>query len=115
MRATLRRSCGWCRLAPNDTRHARAGTFKRQRFGHYRMGYDAKWTPDSAVYLGIDKCRFGLEKDEPELATTLKQLALASWTLFGFTGHRQSDPREPDPPNPVVSSTRGLSGRHRRT
>jgi D-alanine-D-alanine ligase len=55
------------------------------------VGYDAKWTPDSAVYIGIGKCRFGVEKDEPELATTLKQLALASWTLFGFTGYASVD------------------------
>ena len=47
------------------------------------MGYDAKWTPESPVYLSIGKCRFGLEKDEPELATTLKQLALASSTWVG--------------------------------
>jgi D-alanine-D-alanine ligase len=55
------------------------------------VSYDAKWTPDCAVYLGVDKCRFGLEKDEPQLATTLKQLALASWTLFGFTGYASVD------------------------
>jgi D-alanine-D-alanine ligase len=55
------------------------------------VGYDAKWTPKSVVYLGIDKCRFGLEKDEPELATMLKQFALASWTLFGFTGYASVD------------------------
>jgi D-alanine-D-alanine ligase len=55
------------------------------------VDYDAKWTPDSAVYLGIDKCHFGLEKNEPELATTLKKLALASWTLFGFTGYASVD------------------------
>jgi D-alanine-D-alanine ligase len=55
------------------------------------VSYDAKWTPDSAVYISLGKCRFGLEKDEPELATTLKQLALASWTLFGFTGYASID------------------------
>ena len=55
------------------------------------VGYDAKWTPDSAVYIGIGKCRFGLEKDEPELARTLKQFALAAWTLFGFTGYASVD------------------------
>ena len=41
--------------------------------------YDAKWTPDSAAYIGTLR-RFGLEQDEPELAKTLKQLALAAWT-----------------------------------
>ncbi len=39
-------------------------------------GYDAKWTPDSAAYITTK--RRGLERDEPELADTLKQLALAS-------------------------------------
>ena len=33
--------------------------------------------------------RFG--KDEPELARTLKQFALAAWTLFGFTGYASVD------------------------
>jgi D-alanine-D-alanine ligase len=55
------------------------------------VSYDAKWTPHSAVYMGIDKCRFGLEKNEPELATTLKQLAVDSWKLFGFTGYASVD------------------------
>jgi D-alanine-D-alanine ligase len=53
-------------------------------------GYDGKWTPDSAAYLGTVR-RFGLEQDEPELATTLKQLALACWTLFGFSGYARVD------------------------
>jgi D-alanine-D-alanine ligase len=57
------------------------------------VSYDAKWTPKSAVYLGVDKCRFGLEKDEPELAAMLRQFALASWTLFGFTGYASIDCR----------------------
>ena len=48
------------------------------------FGYHAKWTPDSAAYIGI--WRFGLEKDEPELARTLKQFALDAWSLFGFAG-----------------------------
>jgi D-alanine-D-alanine ligase len=55
------------------------------------VGYDAKWTPDSAVYIAMGKCGFGLEKDEPELASTLQQLALASWTLFRFTGYASVD------------------------
>jgi hypothetical protein len=40
----------------------------------------AKWTPDSAPYICTLR-RFGLEQDEPELAKTLKQFALATWTL----------------------------------
>jgi D-alanine-D-alanine ligase len=54
------------------------------------FGYDAKWTPDSAAYIGTLR-RFGLEQDEPELAKTLKKLALASWTLFGFSGYARVD------------------------
>jgi D-alanine-D-alanine ligase len=52
--------------------------------------YHAKWTPDSAAYIGTLR-RFGLERDEPELAKTLKQLALAAWTLFGFSGYARVD------------------------
>ena len=40
-------------------------------------GYDAKWTPDSAAYIGTLR-RFGLEQNEPELAKTFKQFGLAS-------------------------------------
>ena len=81
------------------------------------VSYDAKWTPDSALYLRVDKCRFGLERDEPELATTVKQFALASWTLFGFTGYASVDFRV-DPtgapfiidvnPNPFRDQIRNL-------
>ena len=53
-------------------------------------GYDAKWTPDSAAYIGTLR-RFGLEQDEPELAKTLKQFAMAVWTLFGFSGYARVD------------------------
>ena len=53
-------------------------------------GYDAKWTPDSEAYIST-KRRFGLERNEPELADTLKQLALASWTLFGFSDYARID------------------------
>ena len=53
-------------------------------------GYEAKWTTNSAAYTGTLR-RFGLEQDEPELAKTLKQFALASWTLFGFSGYARVD------------------------
>ena len=53
-------------------------------------GYHAKWTPDSAAYIGTLR-RFGLERDEPELAKTLKQFARAAWTLFGFSGYARVD------------------------
>jgi D-alanine-D-alanine ligase len=53
-------------------------------------GYDGKWTPDSAAYIATVR-RFGLEQDEPELAKTLKEFALASWTLFAFSGYARVD------------------------
>ena len=53
-------------------------------------GYDCKWTPDSAAYMGTLR-RFGLEQYEPELAKTLKQLVLACWTLFGFSCYARVD------------------------
>jgi D-alanine-D-alanine ligase len=55
------------------------------------VSYDAKWTPDSPVFLDIAKCRFGLEENEPELAAALKHIALAAWALFGFTGYASVD------------------------
>jgi D-alanine-D-alanine ligase len=74
-------------------------------------GYDGKWTPDSAAYIGTVR-RFGLEQDEPQLATMLKQFARACWTLFGFSGYARVDFRV-DPtgapyiidvnPNPYLS------------
>jgi D-alanine-D-alanine ligase len=74
--------------------------------------YDAKWTPDSAPYLGKLR-RFGLEQEEPELADMLKRLALSAWALFGFSGYARLDFRV-DPagapfiidvnPNPYLTS-----------
>ena len=52
--------------------------------------YDAKWTPDTTAYIGTLR-RFCLEQDEPELAKTLKQFAMAVWTLFGFSGYARVD------------------------
>jgi D-alanine-D-alanine ligase len=54
------------------------------------FGYDAKWTPESAAYRGTLR-RFGLERDEPELAKTLTQFALACWNLFRFSGYARVD------------------------
>jgi D-alanine-D-alanine ligase len=53
-------------------------------------GYDSKWTPDSAAYIGTLR-RFGLEQNEPKLANTLTQLALACWRLFGFSSYARVD------------------------
>jgi D-alanine-D-alanine ligase len=81
------------------------------------VGFDAKWTPDSAAYIGTPR-RFGLEQDEPELAKKLKHFALASWTLFGLSGYARFDFRG-DPtgapflidvnPNPFLAPDAGFA------
>ncbi len=52
--------------------------------------YDAKWTPGSQPYVGTPR-RFGIERDEPELAAELTRLALACWDLFGLGGYARVD------------------------
>jgi D-alanine-D-alanine ligase len=54
------------------------------------VGYDAKWTPDSAAYIGTPR-RFGLEAENPELAVKLSGLALACWQLFALSGYARVD------------------------
>ena len=54
------------------------------------VGYDAKWTPDSAAYIGTPR-RFGLEAENPELAVKLRELALACWQLFALSGYARVD------------------------
>jgi D-alanine-D-alanine ligase len=52
--------------------------------------YDAKWTPGSQPYVGTPR-RFGLEREEPELAAELARLALACWDLFRLDGYARVD------------------------
>lgn len=54
------------------------------------VGYDAKWTPASEAYIGTPR-RFGLEREEPELAGRLSQLAFTSWALFGLSSYARVD------------------------
>ncbi|MGZ5861731.1 MAG: D-alanine--D-alanine ligase family protein [Methyloceanibacter sp.] len=54
------------------------------------VGYDAKWTPNSAAYIGTPR-RFGLEAEAPELAAKLKRQACACWTCLGLTGYARVD------------------------
>jgi D-alanine-D-alanine ligase len=54
------------------------------------VGYDAKWTPGSEVYIGTPR-RFGLKREEPELAARLEQLALSCWGLFELSGYARVD------------------------
>jgi len=65
------------------------------------VGYDAKWAPDSEAYIGTPR-RFGLERDEPELAARLSQLALAAWALFGLNGYARVDFRLDDEGQPSI-------------
>jgi D-alanine-D-alanine ligase len=53
-------------------------------------GYDAKWTPGSLPYVGTPR-RFGIERDQPKLATELARLALACWSLFKLSGYARVD------------------------
>ncbi len=54
------------------------------------VGYDAKWSPESAAYIGTPR-RFGVEAENPDLADKLKGLALASWQLFALSGYARVD------------------------
>jgi len=81
------------------------------------VDFDAKWTPHSRAYIGTPR-RFGLERNEPELAKKLKQLALTSWNLFGLSGYARFDFRV-DPtgkpfvidvnPNPFLAPDAGFA------
>lgn len=79
--------------------------------------YDAKWTPGSQPFIGTPR-RFGIEREEPELAAELTRLALACWELFRLGGYARVDFRV-DPAgapfilevnmNPCVSDDAGFA------
>jgi D-alanine-D-alanine ligase len=52
--------------------------------------YDSKWMPDSPAYIGTPR-RFGVEREEPELAAELTRLGLTCWDLFGLDGYARVD------------------------
>lgn len=54
------------------------------------VGYDAKWTADSAAFKGTPRT-FGVERAEPRLAATLAELSRASWALFDLRGYARVD------------------------
>lgn len=54
------------------------------------VGYDAKWTSDSAAYVGTPR-RFGLEQENPALAAKLAKLAKSCWDLFNLAGYARVD------------------------
>jgi D-alanine-D-alanine ligase len=63
--------------------------------------YDAKWTPGSQPYVGTPR-RFGIERDEPELAAELIRLALACWELFNLSGYVRVDFRADHTGAPLI-------------
>jgi D-alanine-D-alanine ligase len=52
--------------------------------------YDAKWTPGSQPFIGTPR-RFGIEREEPELAAELTRISLACWDLFRLGGYARVD------------------------
>jgi D-alanine-D-alanine ligase len=65
------------------------------------VGYDAKWETDSAAYIGTPR-RFGLEREEPELALRLADLSRACWGLFGVDGYARVDFRVDSDARPFI-------------
>jgi D-alanine-D-alanine ligase len=54
------------------------------------VGYDAKWEEDSSGWRGTVRA-FGVERDEPELATKLKTACEQVWKLFALSGFARVD------------------------
>ncbi|HUU24072.1 MAG TPA: ATP-grasp domain-containing protein [Methyloceanibacter sp.] len=54
------------------------------------VGYDAKWTPDSAAFTGTPR-RFGIENSDPGLAAQLADLSRLCWRLFSVRGYARVD------------------------
>jgi D-alanine-D-alanine ligase len=65
------------------------------------FSYDAKWTPTSLAYAR-QKAHFGLERDDINLAVTLRDYAETVWSLFGFNGYARVDFRVDDDGNPFI-------------
>jgi D-alanine-D-alanine ligase len=65
------------------------------------VGYDAKWAPNSEAYIGTPR-HFGVERESPELAARLKQLALSCWSLFGLSGYARVDFRVDEDGRPFI-------------
>jgi D-alanine-D-alanine ligase len=65
------------------------------------VGYDAKWAPDSAAYVGTPR-RFGFEKTEPGLSDSLHRFSLACWSLFALSGYARVDFRVDSEGQPFI-------------
>jgi D-alanine-D-alanine ligase len=75
--------------------------FDGPKAGPRIVGYDAKWTPDSAAYVGTPR-RFGLERNEPALAAALSKLSFACWSLFALSGYARVDFRVDSAGQPFI-------------
>ncbi len=65
------------------------------------VGYDAKWAPGSAVFVGTPR-RFGLELENRALAERLAGMSRDSWELFDLRGYARVDFRVDDAGNPFI-------------
>ncbi|MCB1513554.1 MAG: ATP-grasp domain-containing protein [Hyphomicrobiaceae bacterium] len=65
------------------------------------VDFGAKWDPDALAYH-LTPRRFGLDKEEPSLATEIGRLSLACWQAFGLTGYARVDFRVDSDGQPLV-------------
>jgi D-alanine-D-alanine ligase len=65
------------------------------------VGYGAKWDEDSTGWRHTVR-RFGVEKEEPELAHKLKSACEKVWNLFGLTGFVRVDFRVTEKGEPLI-------------
>ena len=80
------------------------------------VGYGAKWDEESSGYRHTVR-RFGVEKEEPELAAKLRAACEQVWALFDFTGFVRVDfrVRDGEPfilelnPNPGIAPDAGFA------
>ena len=54
------------------------------------VGYAAKWDPESPDSSGTPR-KFGVEKEEPQLAHALAEFSCATWRLFALSGYARVD------------------------
>ena len=76
--------------------------FERWPEGKPRIvGYDAKWEEESSGWNGTVR-HFGVERDEPALATALRTACERVWSLFGLTGFVRVDFRIDESGAPLI-------------
>jgi D-alanine-D-alanine ligase len=68
------------------------------------VGYDAKWTVDSADYRATHR-EFGWDKHEPRLRKTLETLAVQCWNLFALRSYARVDFRVDELGRPFILET----------